>query len=172
MYKSVMMWAAMALVGVSLACDRPQPRPEQAAAWPAGLAMAQAPAEARDVAVVRQEAKDGEEVVVRGRVGGRAKPFAEGRAVMLVTDLSLKSCVEEGDACASPWDYCCTTPEEILARSATVQVVGADGKPLQASLEGYNGLKPLSEVIVKGKLQKSPDGKTALITATGLHVKQ
>lgn len=56
---------------------------------------------------VRQEAKDQDDVVIVGRIGGSAMPWIEGRAAFSIVDLSLKSCADCGsDDCPKPWDYC------------------------------------------------------------------
>jgi hypothetical protein len=141
---------------------------------PAGLMVEKAPDNARDVADVRTSAGDGEEVVVRGRVGGSEKPFVEGRAAFTLVDLAVATCDKAGSMhnCPTPWDYCCDDPKDLVAKSVTVQVVGPAGQPLRASLEGASGLKPMSEVAVKGKVKKSPDGKAIVVNATELFVKQ
>ena len=143
-----------------------------AEALPANLIVAAAPAGAKDVVEVRNAA-EGEEVVVQGQIAGRAEPFTEGRAQFQLVDLKLKNCKEiEGDACPTPWDMCCSEGGEIAENSLTVQVVGADGKPLKAALKGVSGMQPLSKVSVRGKVQKSPDGKAVTVNATELHVQQ
>ena len=142
-------------------------------ALPAGLIVAEAPASAKGVGEVREAAADGDDVVLRGRVAGSADPFTPGRAVFQLVDSGIKSCAEtEGDGCATPWDMCCEDPSTLLRNSVTVQVVGPDGRPLKAGLKDVAGLKPLSEVSVKGKLRKSADGKAVTVDATELHVKQ
>ena len=61
----------------------------------------------QDVIKAKETAKDDEEVVVVGRIGGREKPWVEGRAAFSIVDPSLKSCLEVGyDNCLKPWDYC------------------------------------------------------------------
>jgi hypothetical protein len=140
---------------------------------PPGLMVDKAPENARPVAEVRKSAGDGDEVVVRGRIAGRAEPFTEGRAQFQLVDASVKACSEmPGENCPTPWDMCCEDAKSIADNSLTVQVVGADGRPLKATLNGVNGLKPLSEVAVKGKVKKSPDGKAMMVNATELYVKQ
>lgn len=65
------------------------------------------PADAVDVIKVREEAKDGDDVVILGRIGGSENPWVEGRAAFSIVDPSLKSCKECGsDDCPKPWDYC------------------------------------------------------------------
>jgi len=65
------------------------------------------PAGARGVIEVRAAAKDRDEVVVVGRIGGSANPWVEGRAAFSIVDPSIKSCADCGsDDCEKPWDYC------------------------------------------------------------------
>ena len=56
---------------------------------------------------IREEAKDQDDVVIVGRIGGSEKPWVDGRAAFSIVDPSLKSCTECGsDDCPKPWDYC------------------------------------------------------------------
>jgi hypothetical protein len=142
---------------------------------PSGLLATQAPADAKSIAQVRGSGTDGQEVVLVGRIAGSEEPFTAGRAQFQLVDLALKSCAEMdmGDeACPTPWDMCCADKGTVVQNSVTVQVVGADGRPLKSELKGVSGLKPLSEVSVKGKLHKSEDGKVVTVDATELYVKQ
>ena len=136
---------------------------------PAGFVLAQAPENASDVVGLKR-AKPGDEVVLRGRVGGRVEPFVGGRAAFQVVDLGQKSCKElEGDACKTPWDYCCDP--EVSKKSASIQVVGADGKPLHTTLKGVAGMQPLSEVTIKGKVAQASESGPLIVNATGIYVK-
>lgn len=142
---------------------------------PAGLIVdASPPAAAKDVADVRTTAADGDEVLVHGRIGGSERPFVEGRAAFQLVDLSLLTCDKAGNmhTCKTPWDYCCDAKEDVFGKSVTVQVSGKNGQPLRADLTGVGGLKPMSEVAVKGKVKKSEDGKAMTLDATALYVKQ
>ena len=168
------------LVGVAVVgCDDKKGQqaatPAQPAeALPANLIVATAPpATAKDVVDARK-ASDGDEVVVRGRIGGSAKPFVDGRAVFQLVDLELKTCDQASpmDDCKTPWDYCCDDKADVFAKSVTVQVVGTGGQPLRAMLDGVGGLKPMGEVAVKGTVKKSPDGKVVTVNATELYVKR
>jgi hypothetical protein len=154
-------------------CDR-QPAAPQAvpsAAIPAGLLLSEAPAGAKDVAAVVKEAKNGDEVVVRGRIGGRAEPFVGDRAVVQIIDPAIKACSENpGDGCTTPWDVCCEPTDRLLAGSLLVQVLDADGRPLKAGLKGVGGLQPLSTIIVKGKAARPEGSKAVTVNATSLHV--
>ena len=53
------------------------------------LVLSQEPAGAKSVAEVRQQGKDGEEVVVAGWVAGSENPIIKGRAAFTIVDLGL-----------------------------------------------------------------------------------
>lgn len=131
---------------------------------PAGVFVNPAPAGAVGVHELKQDKASGGDVVVRGRIGGRARPFVEGAAVFVLTDSALKSCDQRhGDNCKTPWDYCCETPESIAANTATIQIVDADGKPIRVSAEGRHGLKPLAEIVIRGEIaRRSEDGNLVI----------
>lgn len=160
-------------------CEKQAPAPagaDAAAAPPAklpeGFFLAAAPADAVELAAAKQAAKAGDAVVVHGRIGGGKDPFVESRAMFTLADMSMKTCSERhGDGCTTPWDYCCEPGENVIANTATVQVVDADGRPLKLGLNGVGGLKPASELIVRGKVSQKPDEKTLVIDAVAVYVK-
>ena len=141
------------------------------AALPASLVVTEAPPDAQDVTAVKKDAKDGDAVVIRGKIGGREEPIAKGRAIMTVIDPSITTCdTMPGDACKTPWDACCEPSEKIAANSATVQVVDAQGKPLAATLESLAGLKPLSKVTVSGVARRPAGSDVLIVEAKQIHV--
>ena len=139
---------------------------------PASLFVDAAPEGALDVTEVKESAKEGDVVVMRGKVGGTMEPFVEGRAALILgSDVSIQSCeIRDGDGCETPWDYCCMAPEDLLAGTATVQVVGADGRPLKTAFRGAKGIKELSVLVVKGTVGPRPDPGTLVINATAIYV--
>lgn len=141
-------------------------------ALPAGLALTAAPEGAKDVKAVKAAAKEGDDVVIRGRIG-TLTPFVEGYAAMTIVDPSLVPCneMQMEDGCKTPWDYCCAPTEELTAGTATIQVAGADGRPLKHDLR-LEGHKPLSWVVVKGKVAARPDPKVLVVNATGIFVEK
>jgi hypothetical protein len=135
------------------------------------IATTQPSGDAQDVAALKKSAKDGDRVVVRGRVGGTPKPLADNRAIMTVADLGLPTCEKTAMAtCPTPWDSCCEPKEALTASTATVQVVGADGKPLKATLDGAGGIKPLKQVVVAGVVKNPPGGEAMVIEASQIYV--
>lgn len=173
--KSGVAAAALALA----ACEKPSGPSAQgrggagaAAVIPAAVFLSAAPGSALDVQAAKGAAKAGDAVVIRGRIGGGDAPFVDGRAMLTIVDPAIKSCDQMGDEdhCPTPWDYCCEPRDHLVAASATVQIVGADGRPLKASLKGQHGLEPLAEVIVVGTVAVRDEAGTFVVNATGVWV--
>ncbi len=122
---------------------------------PSTVFVKEKPKDAKDVRESKPAVKVGDKVTLKGRVGGRKEPFVKSRAIFTVADSRLVACNEKpGDTCKFPWDFCCETPESLKANTMTVQIVGADKKPLKVTAENAGGLKPLSKVIVVGVVRE------------------
>ncbi len=127
------------------------------------------PEGAGDVIKVREDAGDGEDVVIVGRIGGSANPWIKGRAAFSIVDGSLKACSDiEGDSCPIPWDYCCET-SKLPTATALVKVVDEDGELVKADARELLAVKELSTVVVKGKAQRDEAGNLTIL-ATGVFV--
>lgn len=138
---------------------------------PAGLFVDRAPDGARSVGAVKADPTLTGDVVIVGRVGGRTVPFVPGAAMFVIADSKLLSCDQRAmDGCTTPWDYCCEPRDSLLANTATIQVVGADGRPLEANLAGEAGLAPLHTVTIAGKVALRDDAGTLVINAERIHV--
>jgi cyanophycinase-like exopeptidase len=141
--------------------DTPAATQEVAHSW----MLASAPEGAVSILEAKASLKEGDQVVIRGRIGGRLSPINSGSPVFTIVDLGLEYCGQHNDDnCSSPWDYCCETPETITGNSATVQVMG-DGMidPVAA------GLEPLDEVVLIGTVGPRPDDQVFVIRATGVY---
>jgi len=137
---------------------------------PAGFILASLPDHAVDVAAAKDGIAAGDEIAIRGRIGGSGEPFVDGRAAFTIVDKSLKACSDiPGDQCQQPWDYCCEPKESLARHSATIMVVSADGKTLPMGLQGVSGLKELSDVVVVGKVAQA-EGNILLVHATGVYI--
>ena len=169
---------SLVCAAILAACDSGR-SPQPAARAPAGSGgtgaaapawlLAQAPADAVGVAAVKAGAKEGDTVTIRGRIGGRADPMTPGSPIFVIMDPSIPSCRDNPeDRCATPWDYCCETPETKAANNATIQVVDASGAPITDSLEAA-GFAPLDEVIAVGVVGPRPDPSVLVVRATALH---
>ena len=144
--------------------------PETSAIDGSHLLLSAEPEGAAPVIAAREQTKDGDDVVLVGRIGGSANPWIEGRAAFSVVDPTLKACSDiPGDECPKPWDYCCET-DKLPAATAFVKFVDADGRPLKADARELLGLKELQSVVVKGKAQRDEAGNLTVL-ADGLFVR-
>ncbi|MEM6674532.1 MAG: hypothetical protein AAF726_16920 [Planctomycetota bacterium] len=120
---------------------------------------------ALDVLALREEDLAGRTVTVRGTV----KDFVEGLSAFVLVEDSFLSCDERpGDTCKTPWDYCCTDPEE-LARGTTFVEFREGDEPGAWAVEGFHGIERLSEVFVSGTLAiDDADNLRLVATSIGL----
>jgi hypothetical protein len=132
----------------------------------------QSPADAQEVIQVHEDAKDGDEVTLVGRIGGSANPWNEGRAIFSIVDNSLKACSDiPGDTCNKPWDYCCVSGKILKTSTALIKVVDERGNLVKADARDLLKVKELSTVVVKGKAKRDDAGNLTVL-ASGIYVKQ
>ncbi len=132
--------------------------------------LAEEPAGASNVIEVKAAAKDADEVVMVGRIGGSHSPWVEGMAAFTVVDPSLKACSDiEGDMCKTPWDYCCEP--DVGAASVLVKVVDENGQVVQADARKLLNVKELTTVVVRGTAELDDSGKL-FVLANGIHVRK
>jgi hypothetical protein len=133
--------------------------------------LAVEPTGAKAVLEAKEAVKDGDEVIVEGRVGGSQKPFLEGLAGFTIVDPSLKSCSDiPGDACPTPWDYCCEDRTNLKRGTALVKFVDEDGKTLKKDARELLGVALLQTVVVRGKAKRDADGNLTVL-ANALYVR-
>jgi hypothetical protein len=126
---------------------------------------------AQGVIETRAIAKDQDDVVIIGRIGGSTDPFVQGRAAFSIVDESLKACSDiEGDTCSSPWDYCCET-DKLPTAKALVHVVDADGKLVRAGAKKLLNLKELQTVVIRGQARRDDAGNLTVL-ASGLFIRR
>ncbi|HYF51875.1 MAG TPA: hypothetical protein VEJ63_20830 [Planctomycetota bacterium] len=148
----------------------PSTGPKQTSGLPDNLIVKKAPEGAKDISTALKEAKGGEDVVIRGRVGGMEEVFMKDRATMMMMDLSMKSCdMIPGDACKTPWDYCCDDEDTKRKNRATIQVVDTNGKILNTTLQG--SVSELDVIVVKGKVVKI-DAANFIINANEIFIEE
>ena len=126
------------------------------------------PRGAVDVVQAKADAKEGDQIAVVGRIGGRSEPITAESGLFVIMDPAIPSCADNpDDKCAKPWDYCCETPETIAKNGATIQLRDAEGNAI-ALAEGE--LEPLSRVAVVGTVAPRPNSDTLIVYASGVHV--
>lgn len=137
----------------------------QAPAW----LLEQRPADAQSVGVLKSAAREGDTVVLRGRIGGSRSPMTASSAVFTIVDSSLPTCADNpDDNCRTPWDYCCEPRDLLTANSATIQLVNAEGNPL--AVDATTHLNPGDEIVVAGKIAPRPNNSVLVVQATAVYV--
>jgi hypothetical protein len=133
------------------------------------MVLKKEPKGAVDVLALRKEVKDKQDVVVVGRIGGRANPWVKGNAVFPIVDRSLRPCNEiPGDACKTPWDYCCET--NVPKATVLVMFVDDKGKIVKQDPRELFKVKELSTVVVQGKAKRDKAGNVTVL-ASGIHIR-
>ncbi len=170
---------ATLIVGCGEQTSTPAPSPEAqpqaeapAASLPEGL-LATAPlTDAVGVVEARKDVKPGSDIIITGYIGGREEPLVEGRAIFALADAEVMTRCDAtpGDACETPWDACCVSPEIKKTAMASVQVVDADGMVLKHTLTGLGGIKPGSTVTVLGKIAPGSSDSALVVNAEKIHV--
>lgn len=158
------------LVSLALtACgESTEPTQSQAPAKSTWLLTSE-PADAASIVDAKANVEEGDQVVVFGRIGGRVEPISADSPVFVIVDLELPHCGQlPDDQCQTPWDYCCEPRDTLTAHSATVQLVDANGAPLDIDPVA-GGLSPLDEVVVVGTVGPRPSEEVLTIRATGVH---
>jgi hypothetical protein len=122
------------------------------------------PKGAADVLAIRKDAKDQQDVVVVGRIGGRVNPWVKGSAVFSIVDRSLKPCNEiPGDTCQTPWDYCCEA--DLPKATVLVMVMDEHGKILKTDARELLGVKELDTIVIRGKAKRDKAGNISILAS-------
>lgn len=154
-------------------CAETEPVAEKYDASP--FMLAAEPDGASEVIAARESAKDADEVVIVGRIGGDLDPWVKGVAAFTIVDSSLRACSDEtpdGETCSctTPWDYCCEM-HKLPNSMVLVKFVDNDGKVVPHDAKENFGVKELDTVIVKGKVKRDESGGLAIL-ASGMFVKK
>ena len=128
----------------------------------------------QNVIAVRETSKDGDDVVMVGRIGGSLNPWVDDRGAFSIVDPSLLACSdekEEGEPCSckTPWDYCCET-DKLPDAMALVKFVESDGSVVNHDARKVFNLVELQTVVVKGKAKRDDAGNLTIL-ADGMFVR-
>lgn len=165
------------VVGVS-GCDRSQTVSQPTAdGGGAGMStegakflIADEPPGAIDVIKVRETAKDGDDVVIVGRIGGKENPWIDKRAAFSIVDSSLKPCNENpGDTCETPWDYCCEA--DLGAATAMIKIVDDQGDLVKVGAKELLAVQELQTLVIRGKAERDEAGNLTVL-ANKVYVKK
>lgn len=119
------------------------------------------PAGALPVGKARESAKDKEEIVLVGRIGGSEKPFIDDMAAFTIVDPKVPYCSPE-EGCPTPWDYCCEQ-NQVKNNIAMVKVTDGQKKTVTTDARKLLGVKELNMVVVKGEARRDADGNLSVL---------
>ncbi len=133
--------------------------------------LAEEPDGAMGVIAARESAKDGDPVVIVGRIGGSDNPWIEGRAAFMLLDASklmvaIGEDLGEEEICM---DDCCAA--ERADCTTLVKVVDADGKLVAADSRQLLGLTSDDMVVVRGKAKKD-DSDNFTVLADAVYIRR
>jgi len=132
--------------------------------------LASEPSDAQGVTAARADVSHADEVAVFGRIGGDPSPWVAGQAAFLLVDSDLTPCNErDGDACPTPWDYCCDL-DVLPTHKAMVRIVDADGRTVPTDARKLLGVQELQAVVVRGKALRDEAGNLTVL-AEGVFVR-
>jgi len=119
----------------------------------------------------RKSTKDGEPVVVVGRIGGAKNPWIDGRAAFTMLDASMVVVAEGtesngGEICM---DECCAV--ERAGSTTLVKVVDENGGVLAADARSLLGVANDDMVVVQGNVSRDTAGNFVIL-ASGVHVRR
>jgi hypothetical protein len=130
--------------------------------------LADEPANAIEILDAKEQAKDGDAIVVVGRLGGGVKPWIDGRAAFLLVDTRILPSCNEGEKCD---ENCPSCAEAMLSASTMVKFLGNDGKVLQVDARDLLGVKEQQTVVVQGFANRDKTGNVS-IAAEKIYVRR
>jgi hypothetical protein len=120
-------------------------------ALPAGWAVGHGPDAAKSPAQIRATAKVGDEVAVKGRIGGSEDPVANGVAQFTL----VGSEIEYKPESANPWTYSDVSKDSLAASMCQVRFPDASGDALNVELDGRRNIAAGAEVVIIGTVAKN-----------------
>ena len=117
------------------------------------------PTNAVEVLDIKDQAKDGDAVVVVGRLGGGVKPWIDGRAAFLLVDTRILPACKEGEKCD---ENCPGCAEAMLQASTMVKFLGTDGKVLPVDARDLLGVKEQETVVIQGTASRDKAGNVSI----------
>jgi len=133
MLRTTIASALMIVTAVVTGCGQPSTAGNDAAIASidkAKFILAEEPDEAVGVIIAREDAKDKDDIVLLGRIGGRKNPWIDGRSAFMVIDAAMTVVADgtesaEGEVCL---DDCCAALRKDM--TTLVKIVDEKGRTL------------------------------------------
>jgi len=123
------------------------------------LLLAAEPADPVEVLDAKDQAKDGEAVVIVGRLGGGVKPWIDGRAAFLLVDTRVLPACKEGEKCD---ENCPGCSEAMLQASTMVKFLDRNGRVRLVDARDLLGVKEEQTVVVRGVASRDKAGNLSV----------
>ncbi len=124
------------------------------------------PIGATDLNMVHAEARDGDDVVIVGRIGGRATPWIDGLAAFTIVD---QSATPPASCCPASGPHCGDT-DVPPASQALVRIVDGEGRTVATDVRRLLGIDRPQVVVVRGRAQRDEAGNLTIL-ADGVFVR-
>jgi hypothetical protein len=120
-------------------------------ALPAGWAVGHGPDSTKTPAQIRATANVGDEVAVKGRIGGAENPIADGIAQFTLVGSEVEFKAES----ANPWVYSDAAKETLAAAMCEIRFPDASGEALKVEMDGRRNMTAGAEVVIIGTVAKN-----------------
>lgn len=121
--------------------------------------LAEEPSGAVEILDAKDVAKDGQPIVLVGRLGGGINPWIDGRAAFLLVDTRIAPSCADGDQCEAGCPDC---NKEMIAASTMVKFLGDDGKVLALDARELLACKEQSTLVVRGTANRDAAGNLSV----------
>ena len=120
----------------------------------------------------REEAQDGEAIVLIGRIGGSKQPWIDGRSAFMLIDASMTVVADGEDSAGGEicLDDCCAS----LLKDCTtlVKLVDAQGGVLPVDARQLLGAETDDLVVVRGRVERDEEEGVFVVISDGVHVRR
>lgn len=167
--KNLTLFAVFSVFIMSMGCSSGNDPVSEARKLGQQYLLTSEPSGAVGVITAREDAKDGDELVMVGRIGGAENPWIDGRAAFTLLDTSM-SVVAEGEGnCESELclGNCC--PDALNACTVLVKVVDSNGKLVRVDSRELLGVLNSDMVVATGMAQRDENGNFVML-ASGVYI--
>ena len=133
--------------------------------------LPQEPEGAVGIIEAREEAKDQQEILMVGCIGGQKNPWIEGRAAFTLIDATMRV-VADGQQSSGDeicLEGCCAST--LAECTALIKVVDEQGRILSIDARNLLGVKIDDMVVVRGRVQRDEEGSFSVM-ADGVYVRK
>ncbi len=171
MKKSIILTLCLGIAFVIGCAQEKANEPSQPSIDGTKFLLTKEPEGAVDIIEARKTVKDGDDVLVVGRIGGSKNPWIDDLAAFTIADRSLKACNDTHcGKCQTPWDYCCQR-HLLPTATAFVKIVDENGLTVKMDARKLLNVKELTTLVIQGKAKRDDSGNLTVL-ATGVYARK